>query len=142
MVEDVAFPRDIRIDESLREEYNRFVNRSTSPFYGVEQSDLLVLAAAVGWDARRRVKSENRYVLFGRSALSDRQEWILRSIAIAEWNGVEILNNGRETTRIAEEYANGGMRELVELRQGPKNIVRELSNRMIKVANELEDLTQ
>lgn len=133
MVENVDYPRDLRIEENMAEEYERLVSRSSSPFHGAEKSDIFLLAAAVGWHTRRRQSIENRYVLVNRSALSDREQWILKSIAIADYGDAEILRNGRETIRIAEQYANGGIHEIMELRQGPEDLIRSLTDRMIQM---------
>ena len=142
MSNDDHYPRDIRIDQQYEDEYEKFVTRSSSPFEGVEKSDLYVLAAALGWYEAVPEQSQSRYVLFARSAISDEQMWTLKSIAIAHSNnGVDILSDGSQTIRLIEHYANGGMRLLVNWRDGPEDLVREVTNRMIKASQELESFT-
>lgn len=142
MNDDDHYPRDIRIDDQYVDEYEKFVSRSSSPFEGADKSDLYVLAAALGWYEGAFEKSQSRYVLFARGAISNEQMWTLKSIAIAHSSdGVDVLNDGTETIHLIEYYANGGMRLLVKWRDGPEDLVREVTNRIVKASQELETAT-
>lgn len=144
MNEDDLYPRDIRIDGKYEDEFEKFVTRRSSPFYKANKSDLYILAATIGWWERASQKSDtsNRYVLFQQKTFSDEEMWVLKSIAVAsnteDENKLDILNDGTRTIKAIEHYANGGIRILSEWREGPQDLTREVTTRMVKAYDSLE----
>lgn len=144
MSENNTYPRDIRIDGKYDDEFEKFVTRRSSPFHKADKSDLYVLAATVGWWEKASQKSDtsNRYVLFQRQAFSDEEMWVLKSIAVAsnteDENKLDILDDGTRTIKAIEHYANGGIRILSKWRDGPQDLTREVTTRMVKAYDNLE----
>lgn len=139
-----TYPRDVRIDGKYEDDFEKFVSRRSSPFYNAEKSDLYVLAATVGWWEKASQKSDtsDRYVLFARSAFSDEDMWVLKSLAVAsndqDENKLDVLNDGTRTMKSIEHFANGGIRIMAEWRDGPNDLTREVTTRMVKAYDELE----
>lgn len=127
-------PRDINIEDEKRIQYQELSENERSPFHGAELNDMFVFAATYGFDQGIQVPLEgDRRALANVSALSRQQEWLLKSIAIKHFEDGEVLRDGSQIFKIAQEYANGGIDELHSLHQRPGDSFKELSNDVIQV---------
>lgn len=130
-------PRDISVDTETRDIYTRLTEMDSSPFSGAELNDLFVFAAAFGFNQGLRTELGSTHALANRDALSDKQKWILKAIALKEVENESILNDGRQIYAIAEEYAEGGIRQLENRADKPGDLFKDISNEIIKLNEDI-----
>jgi dnd system-associated protein 4 len=127
----------VYIEKSYHELYNELTSQADKkneyePF--VLLKDAFMWAVALGVQSGKRRQIENREQLFRWYTLSKEQDIpLLQAIAIAETGDIEVLKNGDEIIKIAEEYANEGIRiikqDILEKKGAPLwNIVDMLRN--------------
>lgn len=103
----------IRVEKKKREEeYEEIRNSTRSPFKGMEMWVIFLNAMMMGY--RKKIRTPlngTRHDLFRALTLGSEGEWLIRSIAIAEKENLDILldENEKEVLKIAEEYANAGI---------------------------------
>lgn len=109
----------VSIESSVHELYQELTERSgrksnpeTSPFHLMK--DVFMWAVAMGVKLnRRRTLSGSRTQIFRWDQFSqDVDIPALQAIAVAETEDVDVLLHDDQILRIAEEYANAGIREL------------------------------
>jgi len=109
----------IYVEKKRREkEYEEIKKSHRSPFKGKEifHKDIFLNAMVIGYYKKLRSSLEGtRHDLFETSVLNSEEEWLIKSIAIAEKENLEILLNEKEILKIAEEYANAGILILYDL---------------------------
>lgn len=95
--------------------------------------DVFVFAAALGYryERRRPIEIDRQHVGFWHYLSENRDVPLLQSIAVAETGGLEVLGSQSDIILIAEEFANGG----VELLEQMRSIDRDAS--LINVATEV-----
>ena len=110
------FPRNFNIEKSQQEEYNELQEEGV--FEETSHLDVFLMALALGWENDMRDSLDDSYPLVNTQSMSDRQVWMVASIAIKE-EGVSVLNDLTQVRKIADEYANGGFTLLLDkLQQG------------------------
>lgn len=107
-------PRDLRYSHDDGEKYRKLTQDNLSPFHGSYFKDVFLYAAAYGFRHGLRSEVERPEPNLPLSAFADEEVWILRALAVAEENSLEVLADERKVFRIAEEYANGAI-ELIYL---------------------------
>lgn len=107
----------VSIEEKVHEIYKTLIEKSnqrpeSSPFFLMK--DVFMWAAALGVQkGKRRPLTGNKTQIFRWDQFAqDIDVTALKIIALAETGEVEILLKEDEILRIAEEYANEGIREL------------------------------
>ena len=107
----------IRVEKKKREkEYDEISNSPHSPFRDALFKDIFLVAMVIGH--RRGIRSPLKgpyHDLFRASVLSSNEEWLIKSIAIAEKGDLDVLLNDKEVLKIAEEYANSGILVLYDI---------------------------
>ena len=106
-------PRDLDVDVANHELFEKLKNYERSPFYGRTMKDIFIFAMSVGFAESARKRLSKRKGTIPRATLTDDDDWLIRTIAIAEEKTLDILFNETKVYEIAEEYANGGIRLLV-----------------------------
>jgi hypothetical protein len=131
--EEVAPPRDIRIETDTRGMYEDLRSTEGSPFENAQLIQIYLNAAAVGSEQglRRGIEGETR-ALFNVSSLSDRQRTHVRSIAWKETHDREIYYNHKQAFKIVTEFANGGIRYLHQNYLGMGDNLNEASTELIQ----------
>ena len=77
--------------------------------------NVFMLAVCIGYSQGRRKPLKSRRDIFAWAQFSEERDIpILRAIALAETEQVEVLTNQSEILTIAEEYANVGITEIQE----------------------------
>lgn len=106
-------PDRLYIRESDRETYNQLLDR-VSPFADKDNKHVFIMALIVGFREKRRVKLDKRFGFIRSEYLSREEESIIKAIAVAEKEDLDILLDKKKVYSIAEEYAAGGIRLLKE----------------------------
>ena len=106
---DNFFGRNLSYSGEKIKSYNRLREDALSPFKGRTMSDIFVYAAIFGFINGRREELKNVKPQISSLALSRQRRAILLSIAISNSGGIDILFDQQKTTKIIEEYANGGI---------------------------------
>lgn len=127
-------PRDVAIEANKRELYRELQERKRSPLYQTELRDLFINAMGIGQRRAHRVPLEgDRHYLFGRSSLSDKQAWIIKSVAVSHEQNPRVLRDEETVYTIAEEFANAGINLLHEQAFEPGEPLREFTAELSKL---------
>ncbi len=108
----------VSIEPGVHQLYRDLTERSkenpeAAPFLWMK--DVFVWAVALGVKAgERRPLNGSRQIFRWDQLSQDLDVPVLRAIAIADTGGVEVLTQENQVLRIAEEYANSGIREIKE----------------------------
>jgi len=136
--EETDAPRDVAIESSKRELYEELRTINSSPFYGVELRELFMFAMGYGRHKAGRTELDgDPHYLFGRTTLTDEQEWIIKSVAVKGTGDPDVLRDERLVYTIAQEYANSGIEKLHGKVFGPEEALNELT-RELKSLHEIE----
>jgi hypothetical protein len=137
--EETEAPRDVAIERSKRELYEELRTTDSSPFYEVELRELFLFAMGYGRQKAGRAELDgDLHYLFGRTTLSDEQEWVIKSVAVKETREPDVLRDERMVYTIAQEYANSGIEKLHGKVFGPDEALNELTSEL-KSLHETED---
>jgi dnd system-associated protein 4 len=138
--EESEAPRDVRIEEDNHSYYEELTAEKRSPFHEAEYKDLFIFAMAYGYRHGNRVPLEGETrALVNVGSLTDRQQWIVKAVAIKEVENGQILTDNSQIYDIAYQYGNGGIEELYGLFKRPGDGLRELSNEIIEQYQDLKD---
>ena len=113
-------PRDIGVEASKHSLFKDLEEKEESPFYGAELRDIFIFTVGYGRDKAGPVElqGDTKWMLT-RPALSDEQEWVLKSVAVEHEKDVGVLRDERKVYQIAQKYANGGIDKLHSRVFGP-----------------------
>ena len=97
--------------------FQRLSDKDEGPFEHLYH--VFVFAAAYGFRYRRRVAidGDRQHVSFWHYLSEARDVPLLQAIAVAETGSLEVLADNRTVIKIAEEYANGGIDLVDDLRR-------------------------
>ena len=110
---DDLFPRNYNIEKSLQSQYNS-IKDGQSFLKGSEHAEIFLFAMAIGLRRGERKKLESPYPLVVCSGFRPKDRAMIVSVALKE-KGQEVLADRNEIRKIAEEYANAGIEEVIEL---------------------------
>lgn len=91
------------------------VGDDTSIFHKKRQVDIFLLAMSIGHAKKIRKKVARPSMSIRRDALTEKEVWIMCSAALAAEERLEVLADPARVVRICEEYANGGIDELMKM---------------------------
>ena len=91
------------------------IGADTSMFYKRRQVDIFLLAMAIGYARKNRKKVARPSMSIRRDALREKEVWMMCSVALAEESRLEVLADPPRVVRICEEYANGGINDLMKM---------------------------
>lgn len=127
-------PRELGIEDDNRERYNELTDPdSDSPFAGQQMSKVFMFSLGVGHDQGLRKSLDSRAGSIPWTALSDDEEWVVKSVAVKEAEIVDILKDGNQIAKIAEEYANGGFDYIDDVIRGPKDTLSTFRTEVVKM---------
>lgn len=115
------WPRDISYDrqnpeaEKFYSTIDGAIGDGTSILRGRRQIDIFLLAMAFGYAEgnRKKIKQPSRTIR--RDALTEKEVWMMCSVALAEERSLEVLADPLRVVQICEEYANGGLKTLISV---------------------------
>jgi hypothetical protein len=112
--EEHGVPTRLYIDRSDREKYDRLLEKD-GVFAGKDNKDIFMIAMAIGYSRGVRVKLTRKegYVRF--EYLKDRDKSIIKAVAVAATATLDVLLDKKKVYSIAEEYARGGIKLLVDM---------------------------
>lgn len=129
--------RDVRVEESKRQMYSELIESDGSPFQGAQQMEIFLFAMAYGRKKAGKVELQgSTHPLFNKPSLKEDQKWIIKSIAVKDAGTADVLRDEKEVYRIAQEYANGGIKELHGKVFAPGDALSELSTDVITIAED------
>jgi hypothetical protein len=127
------YPARIKIDREVNDKYfDPIINEKSSPFYKKGKTGVYIISAALGYKDKVKKKTQKGIDLFNVKELDPKVLWLLLSIAISEKNNTDILLDGLNAMRIAEEYANGGAKILFD-KIFSKKFDLSMDNEIIKI---------
>ncbi len=95
------------------------VVKKDSFFYKKRQLDIFLLAMAIGVDSGKREKIKKRSNTIRRDALTEKESWWMCAVALSVEPELSTLADGKKIVNICEEFANGGIRDLIYLDKNP-----------------------
>lgn len=116
-----GWSRDLSYDKSnlkvddFYSSINGAITESSSIFYGKRQIDIFLLAMAIGYTEKVRKKIVKHSRSIRRDALTEREVWMMCSVALTEVKTLDLLANPPLVIQICEEYANGGIDTLIRM---------------------------
>lgn len=133
--------RDIAAEKSKQNLYDELSETEQSPFYNVREPDIFIMAMSYGRQKGGRAELQgDRYYPTSRYQLSEKQEWIIKAVAVREERTTEVLKDERLVFRIAQEYANTGIEKLHNRVFGPEDDpLSELTNEVVSLHREKEE---
>ena len=133
-------PDRLNIKKSDREDYARLLEKD-SPFAGKENKDLFMMALVIGFHEETRVKLDKKEGFFLLYHLNDKENSIIKAIAVAEEGGLSILLDKEKVYLIAEEYAAGGIRLLKDkvFSGGYGSYIKKLESELIDEFERIKD---
>ena len=114
---EIDFP-DVAYDKNDQEFYASLVAEdSSSIFKNRTRVDVFMYAMALGFNAKKRLPLEKKAANLNPSAISGDMRWLMRSVAVADTENLDIIVKDHHTKviEIAEEYANAGIKILREM---------------------------
>ena len=114
---EIDFP-DVAYDKNDQEFYASLVAEdSSSIFKNRTRVDVFMYALALGFNAKKRLPLEKKAANLNPSAISGEMRWLMRSVAVADTEDLDIIVKDHHTKviEIAEEYANAGIKILREM---------------------------
>ena len=114
---EIDFP-DVAYDKNDQEFYASLVAEdSSSIFKNRTRVDVFMYAMALGFNAKKRLPLEKKAANLNPSAISGDMRWLMRSVAVADTEDLDIIIKDHHTKviEIAEEYANAGIKILREM---------------------------
>lgn len=110
-----SWPENVAYAEDKGELYNYLIEKKEdSPFYKKKMATLFTYALAVGYQKHVPETPKNRKPYIPTDVFSEKEKWLIMAVAIAEKKDVAVLLDLNEVVRIAESYANAGIRQLAE----------------------------
>lgn len=104
-------PDRLNIQKSDRKDYDRLLEKD-SPFVGKENKDLFMMALIIGFHEETRVKLDRKEGFFLLYHLNDKENSIIKAIAVVKEGDLNILLDKKKVYSIVEEYAAGGIKLL------------------------------
>ena len=122
-----SVPDRLYIEEKDREECYDLL-RKQKAFEDKENLDMFMTAMIIGYSNKSRLPIKKRENFILTKYLSEDQLYVIYAIAIDETGDLSILLDKKETYKIAEEYANSGVRMLKDMVMGedPGSFVQKL----------------
>lgn len=131
-------PRNLRTDESVKKIYKEL--QKINPFKEgyAPNKDIFIISMVLGVSKGRRMPIKKPYTgHVNYASLSEEERWLLKAIAISEKKDLNLLSgdNQREIFKIAEEYANGGIKLLYQETMGGNfgEFIKRLENELRKM---------
>jgi dnd system-associated protein 4 len=124
-------PRVLNIRKSDKEDYKRLMEKD-SPFAGKDDKDLFLMAMIMGFCEGSRIPLDKKESYVRIEYLTDREKSIIKSIAVADEEDLNILANKRRVYSIAEEYAAGGIKLLKEKVFGYGSFMKKLEAELVE----------
>lgn len=104
-------PLTLSVDKSCMDDFRRLLKKD-SPLATKDTKNVFLMAVAKGFSLKARTRLQNKESFVRTEYLSDREDAILKALALHETNDWTILSDPKEIYSIAEEYANGGIKHL------------------------------
>lgn len=98
----------IYVDKKDIPDFNRLKEKD-SPFADAQNKEIFLAALVVGYNEGGRIPLKNREGYFRTEYLSDEERALIRAIAIATEDDLNVLLDEDKVYSIAEEYATGGI---------------------------------
>ena len=106
-------------DDTIEKFYssiNGVLAERSSIFYNKRQIDIFLLAMAIGKmrNAKKAIRSPSQSIR--RDALDEQEVWLMCCVALSDDDaGLNTLADPKKILKTCEEYANGGIKILIEL---------------------------
>jgi len=89
-------------------------NEKDSPLYGKAYKDIFIMAMLVGVKNGSRIPLKNKEEITREEYLNDDDKSIIKAISVNAEENLTVLLNWEKIYQIAEEYALGGIKSLVD----------------------------
>lgn len=117
------------------------VSKRTSFFYKKRLLDIFIYAMAIGKKLDSHTPFTARSSTMPVDALKEDEIWLMISVALSETNNdLKLFENPKEIVRLCEEYANAGIKTLIELdritsNDNPNGLFEEKLQELLKDLN-------
>ena len=115
------------------------VTEKASIFHDKRQIDIFLLAMAIGVEQNNREKIKKPSDSIRRDALTEKEVWMMCSVALAEDPRLGVLADSKELIKICQEYSNGGIKTLMVLEKGGNDVKGEYEDFLTQAIEKLPD---
>jgi len=113
-------PRDLHVDEDKHGMFKELEEEEMFKKTYAPMKTIFLYAMAIGWYSKQRIPLKKKKASIPSSSISEKERWLLNAIAVAETRDIDIIRDGEEVAKIAEEYANYGIDILYNMRYDNK----------------------
>jgi hypothetical protein len=106
--------RELAVDESKHPQYQTLADTEIFKNFDAPMKEVFIYAMALGFHNKNPVPLRKKKFSIPTRALSDSQLWLIKCLAIAKKQNLEVLFDVNDVLNMAEEYANGGIQELYD----------------------------
>lgn len=133
--------REIGVDPDKHHLYKELETNPQSPFYEEELVDIWLFTVGYGRHHGEKEKLPgNKKWMVRMTSLDADAEWIVKSVAIEETGTTDVLQDGKRTFTIAQEYANSGIELLHDEVMDPdSDSISELTSDIVRTYREQEN---
>jgi hypothetical protein len=133
-------PIILYIDESLKNDFDRLLEKD-SPIKGNKR--VFIMAMMKGFAMKNRMKLKKRKDFVRVEYLSSEEKSIIKALSLAETKDLNIYSNPKEIYSLAEEYASGGIKYLIEEIFGKQHgtYIKRLESQLIEEINKINKKT-
>jgi len=112
---EIGFP-DVAYESELQTTFQDLVkDDGNSIFAKLTMADVFIYAMALGVKYNTKEPLTKRAANMPPEAFSENMRWLMRSVAIMDSEELEIFVDHTKVVHIAETYANGGMKHLLNM---------------------------
>jgi hypothetical protein len=133
-------PIILYIDESLKNDFDRLLEKD-SPIKGNKR--VFIMAMMKGFAMKNRMKLKKRKDFVRVEYLSSEEKSIIKALSLAETKDLNIYSSPKEIYLLAEEYASGGIKYLIEEIFGKQHgtYIKRLESQLIEEFNKIAKKT-
>lgn len=122
------------VDEKAHKLFRDLVDTKGSPFYKKDLKDVFIFSMALAFKLGKRKPLGKKKDIADISVFTESQLLLIKSVAVATENNLEVLLDEKKKFEIAEEYANAGIYVLHEIifesKENIDNAIRALDKKI------------
>lgn len=133
-------PIILYIDESLKNDFDRLLEKD-SPIKGNKR--VFIMAMMKGFAMKNRMKLKKRKDFVRVEYFSSEEKSIIKALSLAETKDLNIYSSPKDIYSLAEEYASGGIKYLIEEIFGKQHgtYIKRLESQLIEEFNKIAKKT-
>ena len=105
----------LKLSVASKDDFNFYKSSKILNANNMEDNKKFILAMGVGYSSKSKLPFNSKIPLFDASKLTEEDKSLMSAVAIEDTKNIDILSNNEEIFKIAEEYANAGIKLLKDM---------------------------